>query len=134
MTALADEEFAAAHRRHWEDAEFLSGDGRWPNADHLYGMSAECGLKTIIKSFGIPITRKSGYKSHVNEIRPKFRTLVKNRNEMQYVMADEPFSDWSIGDRYTDGGHIDRTTAIRHREAAKLVLTKLEGTAADGKP
>ena len=53
---------------------------------------------------------------------------------MQYIMADDPFSDWLIGDRYTDGGHIDRKTAIRHREAAELVLTKLEGTTADGTP
>ena len=133
MTAPV-EDFLAAHRRHWDDAGFLFANGRWPNADHLYGVSAECGLKTIIESFGIPITRDSVYRSHVNELWPEFRTLVQNRNEMQYVMTDDPFSDWSISDRYTDGGHIDRTTAIRHREAAALVRTKLEGTAADGKP
>ena len=133
MTAPA-EEFAAAHRRHWEDAEFLFGDSRWPNADQLYGLSAECGLKTIIESLDVPIRPGSDYWSHVNELWPKFHTLVKDRNEMQYVMADDPFSNWLIGDRYTDGSHIDRKTAIRHREAAALIRTKVEGTAADGTP
>lgn len=133
MTAPV-EDFLAAHRRHWEDAEFLFDNCRWPNADHLYGVSAECGLKTIIERFGIPIKPASDYWAHVNKLWPEFRTLVKDRNEMQYIMADDPFSDWLIGDRYTDGGHIDRKMAIRHREAAELVLTKLEGTAADGAP
>ena len=133
MTAPA-EDFADAHVRHWEDAEFLFDNGRWPNADHLYGVSAECGLKTIIESFGIPIKPDSDYWSHVNKLWPKFRTLVKNRNEMQYVMTDDPFSNWLIGDRYTDGSHIDRKTAIRHREAAALIRTKVERTAVDGTP
>jgi len=38
-------DFLDPHDRHWEDGERLFGVSRWANADHLYGLSAECGLK-----------------------------------------------------------------------------------------
>jgi len=41
------EDFLDAHERHWEDAELLFGNRRWANADHLYGLAAECGLKAL---------------------------------------------------------------------------------------
>ena len=44
-----DTDFADAHRRHWEDAELLHDHGRWANADQLYGFSAECGLKAVMR-------------------------------------------------------------------------------------
>jgi hypothetical protein len=37
-------DFLDAHYRHWQDAELLFGRGRLANADHLYGLAAECGL------------------------------------------------------------------------------------------
>ena len=45
VTHSAD--FSNAHNRHWQDAELLFCDRRWANADHLYGFSAECGLKAV---------------------------------------------------------------------------------------
>lgn len=38
------EDYADAHERHWEDAEYLWQSYRLPNADYLYGLSAECAL------------------------------------------------------------------------------------------
>ncbi len=40
-------DFLDAHERHWQDAELLLTNQRLANADHLYGMSAECGLKRL---------------------------------------------------------------------------------------
>ncbi len=37
-----------AARRHYEDAEILFNRLRWANADQLYGLAAECGLKCRI--------------------------------------------------------------------------------------
>ena len=48
-------DFADAHRRHLEDAELLFDRERWAKADHLYGLSAECGLKAVMRSLGMPV-------------------------------------------------------------------------------
>lgn len=49
-------DFLDAHDRHWNDAEYLFAALRWANADHLYGLSAECGLKRLMIAFGMPVT------------------------------------------------------------------------------
>ena len=46
-----NEDFLDAHLRHWTDAELLYAAQRWANADHLYGISAECGLKGLTETF-----------------------------------------------------------------------------------
>jgi hypothetical protein len=38
-------DFLDAHERHHDDADHLHANARHANADHLYGVSAECGLK-----------------------------------------------------------------------------------------
>ncbi|MGI6300526.1 MAG: hypothetical protein ACOX52_05630 [Verrucomicrobiota bacterium] len=53
-------DFLDAHHRHWEDAELLKKRGRWANADHLYGLSAECGLKRLMQAFGMEIDPGTG--------------------------------------------------------------------------
>lgn len=40
-------DFLDAHNRHWQDAEQLFEAQRWANADQLFGMAAECGLKSL---------------------------------------------------------------------------------------
>lgn len=44
-------DYLDAHERHWDDAELLKATARHANADHLYGMSAECGLKCLMIKF-----------------------------------------------------------------------------------
>ena len=41
--------FVDAHHRHWEDAQLLFRNHRWANADQLYGLCAECGLKAVMR-------------------------------------------------------------------------------------
>lgn len=47
-------DFADSCQRHWDDAERLFSSGRWANADHLYGFSAESALKRLMLAFGMP--------------------------------------------------------------------------------
>lgn len=48
-------DFRDAAERHWEDAEHLMNNDRLANADHLYGLSAECSLKAVMCALGMPI-------------------------------------------------------------------------------
>ena len=51
-TAGLTEDFLDAMDRHWRDAELLRSSERLANADHLYGLSAECGLKALLEQDG----------------------------------------------------------------------------------
>lgn len=47
-------DFVDSHDRHLVDANQLFSSGRFANADQLYGFSVECGLKSLMKAFGMP--------------------------------------------------------------------------------
>lgn len=48
-------DFLDAHERHLIDAKQLYNAARIANADHLYGLSAECGLKQLMYCFGMSL-------------------------------------------------------------------------------
>ena len=47
-----EEDYTAAAKRHWLDADLLKDDERLENADHHYGFAAECALKSTLQSMG----------------------------------------------------------------------------------
>ena len=65
-------DFVDAHRRHWADAELLFDHDRWANADQLYGFSAECGLKAVMRTLGMPVDTSGipgpEHRVHVQEL------------------------------------------------------------------
>ena len=139
MTYPAD--YADAHRRHWEDAELLLAHDRWANADHLYGFSTECGLKSVMLSLDMPVDavgrpKERGHLKHVQGIWPVFRTFVAGRNGEWYLLplpSGEPFRDWSQDDRYASGAHYSSLKVEPHREAAQAVRHMLQRAKLDGR-
>ena len=134
-------DYADAHRRHWEDAEVLLAHDRWANADQLYGLSAECGLKAVMQFLGMhvddrgPIDQK--YRKHVQELWPAFVTFAQNRNGARFLSklpAGTPFDDWSHHNRYADRRHFHRANVEPHREAARGVIPMVELAAQSGQP
>ncbi|MEI7673390.1 MAG: SAM-dependent methyltransferase, partial [Deltaproteobacteria bacterium] len=53
-------DYLDAHDRHWQDAGLLFASTRIANADHLYGMAAECGLKRLMVAFGMTVENDGG--------------------------------------------------------------------------
>ena len=97
-------DFIDAHHRHWADAELLFDHDRWANADHLYGFSAECGLKAVMQGCGMRVDPTTGipdeprHRKHVQKIWPIFRSFVETREDSEYLdrlPPGEPFADWS---------------------------------------
>ena len=119
-------DFHDAHLRHWDDAECLFEDGRWANADQLYGLSAECGLKAVmlvsrmpVGRFGVPTQRE--HRQHVNILWPEFKKFVRGRIGGRYLNmlpGGNPFASWSIEDRYAHSGHFNYASVSPHRSAA----------------
>jgi len=48
-------DFYDACKRHWNDAEHLFDQKRLANADHLFGLAAECALKAVMVALGMTL-------------------------------------------------------------------------------
>lgn len=126
MSMNAD--FQDAHARHWEDAEHLFRTQRWANADHLYGVAAECGLKALMLVFGMPFDqeknrpRKSEDRAHANGLWTRYEAYICGFQGGGYdLQAENPFSDWDISDRYAHRAQFDAQHTAVHRAGAEQV-------------
>lgn len=120
-------DFLDAMDRHWQDAELLHSSERLANADHLYGLSAECGLKALFEQDGNRIEGRT--RCHIDRLWGKCGSLADGRAEStsDFNPADNPFDDWRIGDRYAHRREIIRGRQLqRHRSGAEQVRTMIE--------
>ena len=121
-------DFADAHERHWQDAELLFEHHRWANADQLYGMSAECGLKAVMQELGMPLDDtgrpEREYRKHVNELWLVFQDFASGRDGARYLKmlpSGNPFANWAIDDRYGKSDDFRPTEVVPHREATEQI-------------
>lgn len=122
-------DFLDAHERHWGDAETLFRTSRWANADHLYGIAAECGLKRLMVVFGMPSDSSTGRpahasdRKHVNDIWQRFESYRSGKVEgVGYALSvSNPFGDWDVSDRYAHRSNFDTERVERHRNGALIV-------------
>lgn len=121
--------FPKAHWRHWEDAELLYAHERWGNADHLFGFSAECGLKAVMAKNGMPLDafghpRESSHRKHIQDLWEVFERFSGDlaSGSLEELPSGSPFSDWSHHDRYSATGYARLAAVDRHREAARRIL------------
>lgn len=133
-------DFLDASERHWDDAERLFLAQRWANADHLYGISAECGLKRIMLAFGMPIDPSTGSPSkrddkvHANKIWARFESYrsgaVAGRN---YVLPSaDPFTNWDVSDRYGHQSNFDQALAQTRQVGANAVRELIKRAQQEG--
>lgn len=141
MTMPCPADFTDAHYRHWEDAELLYDNGRWSNADQLYGFSAECGLKAVMVVLGMQVDVtgrvEKKYREHAQKLWPIFVQFAADRNGSQYMALlpnGEPFSDWSHHDRYAHRKHFDKANVDPHRRAAQGIQNMVEHAKQDQNP
>ena len=130
-------DFLDAHERHWQDAELLLANQRWANADHLYGMAAECGLKRLMLMFGMPYGSKGDYpdirddKSHVDKVWDRYETYRSQHHQgSSYLLPNaNPFSSWRAEQRYERRSQFTDTQARLLRagtEEVRKLLKKAE--------
>ena len=122
-------DFADAHRRYLEDAELLFENARWATADHLYGLSAECGLKAVMQALGMPVDaggkpREREHMKHLPALWPVFLDFVAKHGGGRYVdllSGSERFHDWSIHNRYARRRNFQDENVRPHRDAAHKI-------------
>lgn len=132
-------DFAASHRRHWRDAERLYVNGRWGNADQLYGFSAECGMKAVMAGLGMPLSQSGmppkRYQEHIQRLWPLYCSFVNGRPEARYLgmlPSVSPFVDWSHHNRYAGDAHFTDGTTKPHRSGAHSVVRMVRAAQQDG--
>lgn len=119
-------DFSDAHGRHWNDAEKLFMEQRWANADHLYGMAAECGIKRLMLAFGMPYDTTTDKPStradqtHANGIWDRYDSYRSGHHQgAGYALKNSnPFSSWHVAQRYAHQNQFNQVIAATHQAAA----------------
>lgn len=133
-------DFLDAHDRHWDDAERLLQAQRWANADHLYGMAAECGLKRMMLAFGMPYdaTRDrpadQQNRVHAKGVWERFESYRSGHVQgTGYVLPpNNPYHDWDVSDRYAHQSNFDQARAQGHQVGAQVVRSLIDKAQNEG--
>ena len=137
---LMQADFFDAHERHWQDAETLRANTRWANADHLYGFSAECGLKRLMQAFGMGLdpdgspTDKKHDRVHVDKAWDRYESYRSGHHSgAGYVLrSTNPFSNWSSDQRYARQAEFNEVFVDKHRLGAMEIREKIQAARLDG--
>lgn len=133
------EDFLDAHRRHLSDADYLFLDERWANADHLYGVAAECGLKALIEKLKGG-SLESRDRLHVMEDKKpsnawlKYQTYISGHAKAAKLSLPtiSPFSDWLVSQRYANQSNFSHARVQAHQEGAKAVAVLIKKIPVEG--
>jgi hypothetical protein len=132
-------DFYGAYQRHWNDAEYLYNDSRMANADHLYGYSAECGLKCLMKLFGMSLDPKTGDpptedRVHITKLWSRYETYRSGIEAAGYMLPEsKPFDNWDISDRYAHESNFSQIHVDSHKRGAEMVRKLINKAILEGK-
>ncbi len=130
-------DFYSAHKRHNTDADMLFKEHSLANADQLYGISAECGLKTLMSKWGMPHDENGNPRKkdrlHIDQIWERYETYRAGKISSDYGLSSgNPFSDWDVSQRYEDDAKITINVVQEHKNAAKEVCSLVQKATLDG--
>ncbi|BDV00183.1 hypothetical protein TDMWS_02680 [Thermodesulfomicrobium sp. WS] len=122
-------DYLDAHERHREDAELLFQTQHWANADHLYGIAAECGLKRLMLAFGMPYDTSNDRpaigsdRKHADILWARYESYRCGHHlGAGYALTTpNPFDDWDVGQRYAHRSNFNRDRVEAHRSGAEAV-------------
>lgn len=134
-------DFRDAAERHYKDAEYLLTYDRLANADHLFGLSAECALKAVMLPLGMTLRSDDApadrlHRVHINQLWNEFITFANNRSGAHYAaqlsVMSSPFSNWDVNQRYQHRSEITREIVEEHQAAALTAKQVLENAILNG--
>lgn len=127
-------DFKNAYERHQKDANSLFDNKRYANADHLYGLAAECALKAIMMGLDPCIANNKGDlndpkdKKHINFLWDHFKLFIQGRSAssyLAYVSMKNPFNKWSIEARYAHQKFFTKIEVESHKTAVNNTIAYL---------
>jgi hypothetical protein len=146
MAPLKPVDFHGSARRHIADADLLESNSRLPNAGHLYGYVAECGLKALLIGLGYPTdlegspARKNpSFRVHISGLLApatfiSLNLFLSGRAGAKYLALIPKigdFSDWRVEHRYySEGalpGSLGKWKAAAHEVGRMLDQARTHG-------
>ena len=134
-------DFLDAHNRHLNDAETLFTNNRWANADHLYGLATECGLKRLMLALGMPFNEdedkpvRDKDRKHADVIWRRYETYRSGHPQgTGYALpsTSNPFLNWDVSQRYANQSHFDQARTEPHRNATRQVKALISKAQREG--
>lgn len=132
--------FHDAAQRHWEDAGYLFAAQRLANADHLFGLAAECALKAVMLPLGMELLHSGRPKEkkhgHIDGLWDEFLTFATNRGGARYAdllaSYENPFANWKVDQRYAARSAFLLPIVQDHKRGADLAKFCLDMAKVDG--
>jgi len=123
----------AAARRHIEAAEALVDGSRRDVAGYLYGIAAECAIKSMMLDAGMrPLSsdkrRDDPFYAHFPELRTLLRDVQLGRRGailQRYIRDDRFLQYWDTSMRYCKGGEIKERWVNDWREGARQAVASI---------
>ena len=132
-------DFLDAHDRHLNDADQLFNTQRWANADHLYGMATECGLKQLMIKFGMTLDSKGKPTkiedaTHANRLWDRYDAYRSGHQQgIHYALPpSNPFQNWNVAQRYAHQSHFDENHLLPHQIGANAVSALIKKAKEEG--
>jgi hypothetical protein len=130
-------DFRDSFERHSKDAQTLFSLSRWANADHLFGLATECGLKQLIfgmlwdSSHDKPKERDD--RVHADKAWDRYEYYRSGPEAAGYVLSTpNPYSDWDASQRYAAQAEFDQARVEPHKTACEEVRELLKKALLDG--
>jgi hypothetical protein len=118
-------DFLDAMDRHWVDAELLNAQARVANADQLYGLAAECGLKALMLKWNMPFLndkpQNPADQKHVDRIWDRYETYRSGQPATFALPGPNPFQSWRIQHRYANRADFSPARLQQHQAGAAHV-------------
>lgn len=127
-------DFKNAYDRHQKDANSLFDNRRYANADHLYGLAAECALKAVMVGLAPTLVDKNSDflnqadKIHIDKLWNHFRFFLQGRSASSYlahVPGSNPFNKWTVNSRYANQKIFIKSNVLPHRQAVNGSIANL---------
>jgi hypothetical protein len=128
-------DFKNAYARHQQDADSLFDNKRYANADHLYGLAAECALKAVMLGLDPTIVDKNGDflnasdKKHIDKLWDHFRLFLQGRNASSLLIhissSNNPFHKWTINSRYSHQKTFNKGNVFPHKKTVNNSIANL---------
>lgn len=119
-------DFKNAYERHQQDADSLFDRRRYANADHLYGLAAECALKAVMVGLDPNLVDKNGDflnqtdKKHIDKLWGHFRLFLQGRNASSLLIhissSNSPFNKWTVNSRYAHQKTFNKGNVLSHKK------------------
>lgn len=133
-------DFHDAHLRHLSDADTLYIAQRWANADHLYGLSAECGLKALMLKFGMLFDNRKNKPTnrddmiHADKIWTRYESYRSGHHlGINYQLTtNNPFASWEVNQRYEHQSSFSQHRVDPHKQGAECVKALVKKAQLEG--